>query len=233
MLFAYTNAQEINYGFKAGGNLSNLLGDYPDIPDPEISTDTKSILGVNLGFFLEYSLSRNFSIQPEVLLSTQGNKFEIKEEYFGDLTNQIERASLTQTTNLTYVNLPVMFKYHISDKIDIEFGPQLGYLISAKADFDYEDENFPEDNESITLDLLSDGSATFLGDRIEWRGALSRLDYGLNIGVSYDFTYNLFAQARYYYGLSSIDDNSTFDLDFSSWDLNNSVIQISIGYKIN
>lgn len=233
MLCALTNAQEINYGFKAGGNLSNLSGDYPDNPDPEITSDNKSILGVNLGFFLEYSLSRNFSIQPELLLSTQGNKLETKEEYFGDLTNQIERASLTQTTNLTYINLPVMFKYHINDKIDIEFGPQIGYVISAKADFDYEDENFPEDNESITIDLLSDGSYTFLGSRIEWRESLNRLDYGINLGVSYDFTYRLFAQARYYYGLSTIDDNSTFGVDYNSWDLKNSVIQLSLGYKIN
>lgn len=233
MLCTISKAQEINYGFKVGGNLSNLSGDYPNDPDPEISSDNKSILGVNLGFFLEYGLSRNFSIQPELLLSTQGSNFEIKEEYFDDFTNQTERASLTQTTNLTYINLPVMFKYHINDKIDIEFGPQIGYVIGAKTNFDYEDENYPEDNESITIDLLSDGSATFLGERIEWRGTLNRLDYGLNLGVSYDFTNKLFAQARYYYGLSTLDENSTFGVDYSSWDLKNSVIQLSLGYKIN
>lgn len=233
MLCTISKAQEINYGFKVGGNLSNLSGDYPDDPDPEISSDNKSILGVNLGFFLEYGLSRNFSVQPELLVSTQGGKLETKEEYFSNLTNEVERASLTQTTNLTYINLPVMFKYHINDKIDIEFGPQIGYAISAKADLDYEDQNYPEDNESITLDLLSDGSDTFLGQRIEWKESFNRLDYGINLGVSYDFTYKLFAQARYYYGLSTIDDNSTFGVDYNSWDLKNSVIQLSLGYKIN
>lgn len=232
IICSFSQAQEINYGFKLGGNLSNLVGDYPEDTEPVITSDNKSKLGVNVGMFLEYEINNNFSFQPELLFSLQGNKYETKEEYFDDFTNQNEKVTLTQTTRLSYINLPLILKYHVTEKIDIEFGPQIGYLVGAKADFEYQDANFPEDNEEITIDLLNDGTYNFLGATIQWQEAINRFDYGLNLGASYDINENIFIQARYYYGLSTIDDNSTNGLDFSSWDLKNSVFQLSLAYKL-
>lgn len=225
-------AQEINYGFKLGGNLSNLVGDYPEDTNPEISSDNKSKLGVNVGVFLEYEINDDFSFQPELLLSTQGNTYEVVEKYFGDLTNQMEKTTITQNTKLTYINLPFLVKYHLNEKFDIEFGPQVGYLISAKADFDYKDANFPEDNESLTVDLLNDGTYNFFGQTVNFQEGVNRFDFGLNFGGAYAISETLFVQARYYYGLSTIDDSSTNNQDFSSWNLKNSVFQLSVGYRL-
>jgi long-subunit fatty acid transport protein len=228
----FLNAQEVHYGFKLGGNISNLVGDYPSINDSELSADHKSKLGIHLGMFFEHEINDRFSIQPELLLSTQGNKYEIIESYFDDISNSNEKITNTQTTRLTYLNLPIMLKYRLADKFFVEFGPQIGYLVSAKAEFEYEDANFPEDNESVTINLLQDGTVDFFGETATFKSTINRLDFGLNLGGSYDITEKIFVQARYYYGLSRIDKSSTNNLDFSSWNLKNSVFQLSVAYRL-
>lgn len=231
--FTFSFAQEINYGFKLGGNLSNLRGDYPTINDPEVSLSNKNKVGFHVGAFLEYEINDRFSVQPEFLLSTQGNVVEVVEAYFDDVSNQNERITNSQTTNLTYLNLPIMLKYHITEKFDVELGPQIGFVVGAKSKLGYEDANFPEDNESITINLLQDGTYNYLGETLEIRSSINRLDYGINLGASYDLTEKIFVQARYYLGLSTIDKNSTNNTDLSSWNLKNSVFQLSLAYKLN
>lgn len=228
---AISNAQELNYGLKIGGNLSNLNGNYPDNPDEYTTIDNKSKLGFHIGGFVEYKINDKFSIQPELLFSTQGNKLEIVEEFYDSYYDETEKVSLTQNSKFAYLNLPIIFKYQIVDNLSIEFGPQVGFLASAKADLEYKDYNYPSDNENITIDLLKDGTYEFLGETIQVKKGMNRIDFGLNLGASYDFTENIFVQGRYYYGLTKVDKNSTNALDYSSWNLKNSVFQISLGYR--
>lgn len=230
---ALSYGQELNYGVKIGGNLSNLVGDYPNNPDEYTSLNNKSKLGFHIGGFLEYQINDKFSLQPELLLSTQGNKLEIIEEFYDSYYDELYKESLTQNSKYTYINLPIILKYQIIDNLNIEFGPQVGFLVSAKADLEYEDHTSPSDNESITIDLLKDGTYEFLGETIQVKKGLNRLDFGLNLGASYDFSDNIFIQGRYYRGLSKVDKNSTNVMDYSSWNLKNSIFQISLGYRFN
>jgi opacity protein-like surface antigen len=50
----------------------------------------------------------------------------------------------------------------------------------------------------------------------------SSFDFGLNLGFGYNINSNLFAQARYNYGITTVAENP---------DIKNSVFQISLGYK--
>jgi hypothetical protein len=229
-------SQEIKFGAKAGLNLSNLRGNYPVFNEQTTGADeadlkNKSVIGFHIGGFAEFVLNEKFSVQPELLLSKQGSKVEFTATFyeFSDGTGERDIETLTQRPKITYINLPIMFKYKVLEKLSIEFGPQIGYVISGKSAWTFEGTD--DETEKIEIDLLKDGTYEFLGTTIVIKKGLNRLDYGLNIGASYDITEKLFIQGRYNLGLSTVDKNSTNGTDTKSWDLKNSVIQISTGYR--
>ena len=120
MAFGFANAQDVKYGIKGGLNISNFTGDTEGF-------DFKSKAGFNVGGFVEIKLSEKFSIQPELLYSSQGAKLENIGDYVDDVfyTGDIK-------FNFSYINVPVMFKYYVAEKFSIEAGPQIGFLVSAK-----------------------------------------------------------------------------------------------------
>ena len=65
------NAQSVKFGVKAGVNLSKIKVDVLEKSDVSF--------GFNFGLFTEIGLSDKFFLQPEVLFSTQGAKFENSE----------------------------------------------------------------------------------------------------------------------------------------------------------
>lgn len=217
-------AQEIKYGAKAGINVSNLRGDYPDEID-----ENKSKIGFHIGGFLEYSINDKFSIQPELLFSTQGGSSEIKESF--EYNGETYYESFTQTPKISYLNIPLMLKYKVIEKLSIEFGPQIGFALSAKSKWEYVDTEDSSYNETIEVDILNGGNYNYLGTDVEVKGRINKFDFGLNLGASYDITEQIFVQARYNLGLSVVDDNSTAGTSTDSWDLKNSVLQFSLGYK--
>lgn len=105
------NAQQFSVGLKAGGNFSNFTGG-------DFSDAKKSAL-VNFygGAFLNLWIGKNFSIQPEALISTQGIKYQ-------------DSASRNQKIKLTYLSLPVMFKYRADGGFYVEAGPQVSFKLS-------------------------------------------------------------------------------------------------------
>ncbi len=72
----------------------------------------KNKLGMAIGAYAEFKISDKFSIQPELLYSKQGAKFG---------SNKLK---------LNYINVPVLAKFSLINKISIEAGPQVGYLLS-------------------------------------------------------------------------------------------------------
>lgn len=104
------NAQvpDVKLGAKGGVNFSNIT-----------SSDMDSKTGFHIGVLAEMFLSEKFSIQPEILYSTQGAELK------GDYTSA--------KYNLEYVSVPVMAKYHLVDGLNIQVGPQFSFLSKAEA----------------------------------------------------------------------------------------------------
>ena len=173
-IFSFTsvNAQGAKFGAKAGINFANFTGDL---------TENKVLTGFHIGAFVELELSEALILQPELLFSTQGTKFE--------------ESGVSFDFNANYVILPVMFKYAVAEGFNLEAGPQIGFLLSAEI----ADEDIKDEMESI--------------------------DFGMNVGASYDFSEKLFAQARYNIGLSNIAKDSGDEK------IQNSVISVSLGYR--
>ncbi|WP_300569036.1 porin family protein [Flavobacterium sp.] len=170
--FGFANAQETKFGIKAGLNMANLSGDIDD---------TSMKAGLHVGAFAEIKISDKFAVQPEVLFSMQGAKVDGGDYAFN------------------YLNIPVMAKFFVTEQFSLEAGPQIGFLMSAKAN--------PDE-----------------GDSVDVKEFLTSTDFGLNVGLGYDFTENFTAGLRYNLGLSNISDED-------NGDIKNNVFSVSVGYK--
>jgi hypothetical protein len=102
------NAQEVKFGAKAGVNFASLGGDDSDGLD--------GLTSFHVGGVVNIGVSDKFSVQPELMYSSQGASYD-----GGDL-------------KLDYLNVPVLAKFMVADGFSIEAGPQIGFLMSAKDD---------------------------------------------------------------------------------------------------
>ena len=226
LLTTLSSAQnEITYGIEAGLNYYSLNGDYPD------ELVTSGNIGLKFGGLFNKEFTDQFSLQLELLYSRQGGDTKV-EEFYTDFEGNMFNESLTQEIRLDYVNLPILLRYRSDFKLFFEGGLQLGFIASAKSKFIYEDSVFPEDNESISINMLEDQSFNFLGTNIQTQASLNRLEVGLLLGTGYEFNDNLALGVSYHLGLTSIDKNSTYVRDFDSWNLKNSVISFTVEYSI-
>lgn len=185
LAFGFTNAQDkkdISFGVKGGLNISSVTNAV------QYGTNSSSLIGFHLGFFGEFMVSDKFAVQPELLYSTQG----VKVDDSGG--NKID-------AKLDYINIPVMAKYYATNSFSLEFGPQIGFLVSAK-----------EKSGGVTTDI---------------KDATKSTDFGLNLGAGYDITKNMTLGLRYNFGLSQLQK----DLATGESASKNSVFQFSVGYK--
>ena len=108
LVTAFSFSQETKYGVRGGITISNL--DYKDGPINENSHRYGFVFGV----YVEYGLSDKFSVAPELQFSPEGSNHE-------GFAND-------------YLNLPVLLKYSLIDRISIGAGPQLGLKVHAHED---------------------------------------------------------------------------------------------------
>lgn len=104
---------DLRFGAKAGFNFSTFTGN--------ALLDASPTVGFYAGGLAEIpAFMDDFYLQPEILLSYQGADIGI-----GKL-------------NQFYLQLPIMAKYHITEAIAVEAGPQLGFRLADNAS-DYTD----------------------------------------------------------------------------------------------
>ena len=198
--FTSVNAQEVTFGAKAGLNLASITGDETGDLDGRTS--------FHVGAVAEIAISDVFSVQPELLYSSQGAKYEESYSEFG------YSGKYESTAKFDYINLPIMAKYYVAEGFSIEAGPQVGFLLSAKEEYDY-----TETFEGVTES----------GSEEEDIDDASAIDFGVNLGLGYKMESGLNFTARYNLGLSNMYDGEGSD-DYKN---QNSVIQVSVGYFFN
>jgi hypothetical protein len=198
-----SQAQEIKYGLKGGLNTSNLKGIVP------ISINSnqkeKSIFGVNLGCFVEIKLTEKLAFQPELIFSMQGNKLERDEEQ--------QKGVFISKTRINYLNIPLLVKYYIENKLYVEFGPQVGLLLNIKQD--------------VSNISIFDPALITNEDNKDINDITKKTDYGFNLGLGFEFSDRTFINIRSNFAPSNIN-----DVYASKNKIQNEVFQISIGYKL-
>jgi hypothetical protein len=144
-------SQRFQVGIKAGVNISNFVG-----VNFEGAT-TESLVGFHGGGFIGFFIGDHFSIQPEILFSTQG-------AHFKDISSGVE-----EDFKMNYLNIPIMVKYEFDGGFYVETGPQAGINISSLK-FD----------EMSTKDLTN-------GSDFGWGFGLGfHFPFGLGIGARYN-----------------------------------------------
>ncbi len=98
-----------------------------------------------------------------------------------------------------------MAKYYIIEGFSLEAGPQVGLLLSAKEEYDW-------DGDTGEVDI---------------KEHLKGIDFGVNFGLGYKLDNGVNFGARYNLGLSDANDNAEF-LGDSTY--KNNVFQFSVGY---
>ncbi len=173
------------YGVRGGATFASIGGDDTD----NLSART----GIFVGLSTECNLFDKFSLQPEVNFVQQGAEYEMSEGFDGRF-------------KLDYINVPVMAKLYVSDGFFLEAGPQIGFLLSAKDEYDT-----PTSGED---DIKDDIKST---------------DFAANVGLGYQFDSGLLLNARYGFGISDINDFADSPgVDFSN---QNNVLSVGVGFR--
>jgi len=182
---------QMQFGVKVGANISNIIGDHnQNINSNEYSQDgiqytTK--IGYNGGVFITVPIKGKFSLQPELIYSSQGARFKILDvDVSGNILNEG-----TGHLNLSYVQVPLLAKFTFHHKFYVQTGPQIGLLVSAK------EYNTGEQSYHVESSFQSADIAWGIG-----------IGYTSLSGTGFDLRYNL--------GLNSIDKNSSDFNDHNS-----------------
>jgi len=182
------------FGIRGALNLSTLTYTF-DGGNSTRTTATGLLPGLAAGVFVEVPFSREFSIAPELDYSLKGG---------------VNKSNNKDKVLLGYICLPILVKWNPLEikGLNVGFGPELGYLVSAKA----------ENN---------DGGTTVTNDQ---SGLFNTLDLDLDLGAGYDFTPHFGVDVRYSAGLLNIIKPSLVLGDGASEKFRNSTVQIGLRY---
>ena len=156
----YSFGQELGIGIKGGVNFAKLDG----TTSAEANFENRT--GYHFGAFALIKVNR-IGIQPEVIFSQQGSKVKIAGDDFD--------------ANFSYINIPVILKLYTVAGINLQVGPQFGFLSRAEVDGDDVKESFKNSDVSLAL------------------------------GAGWDLPFGLKIDARYNLGLTKIDESPQYE----------------------
>ena len=170
---------EFSFTPKVGLNIANVSG----------TGGTDPRYGVNVGFSVEKMFLPQFALESGVYYSMQGTKF----------------PHSNTSTNLDYINVPILAKYYVFNGLNVFAGPQLGFNVKAEVKGD------------------------FVGETIDYKDYIKTFDPALVLGLGYQFDMGLSVSANYNWGfLNQMKNNSYAGVED---DNHNHVIQVNVGWR--
>jgi len=164
-------AQGARFGITAGLNVSNQTSKMGSVSTSE---DWKA--GFQAGVFMDYAISPNLSLIPELLFAQRGYK----------MSTDILGETYSENTTLNYLQLPInlAYKFDVSNgqKLFPFAGIYLGYALSGTS-------KSGSESEKITLGSGAD--------------QMNALDYGVNLGLGYEYS-NIVFKVQYNLGLANL-----------------------------
>ena len=223
------NAQSLlptKYGIKVGLNIANVTS----TPNEGVKNiETTPLLGVAAGFYMEIALNDKWYINPELLYVQKGASFNYDYKHKWDSislnnVNNLDEYATTNSLKLAYVELNPTISYKASDKLALNFGPSVSFLIS-------EDYTFTEKiiGDSPPLNSVEPTPGTYESED---------LDVGLNLGLSYYITESFLVDAKVNTGfmkvgtvkrITAIEKNGNEKKEYN-FELNNRAIVLSFAY---
>jgi len=174
----------IKYGIKVGTNISNIIS----TPNEGVTNiETSSQIGISGGFYMEIALNEKWYINPELMYVQKGASFDYdyKHKWDSILTNDVnnlDEYTTKNSLNLAYIVLNPTVSYKASDKLALNFGPSVSFLISEN--YTYNEEIVGENS---PLNAVEPIPGTYISEN---------LDIGLNLGLSYYITESFLVDAK-------------------------------------
>jgi long-subunit fatty acid transport protein len=223
------NAQSLlptKYGIKLGLNIANVTS----TPNEGVKNiETTPSLAVAGGFYMEIALNDKWYIKPDLLYVQKGASFNYDYKHKWDSislnnVNNLDEYATTNSLKLAYVELNPTISYKSSDKLALNFGPSISFLIS-------EDYTFTEIiiSNDIPLNSVDPTPGTYESED---------LDVGLNLGFTYYLTETFLLDARVNTGfmkvgrvnrITSIEKQGNAKKEYN-FELNNRAIVLSFAY---
>jgi len=152
---------QLAVGIKAGLNFAKL-----DVSNSAGQTyDSRT--GYHAGAFALVKFAF-IGIQPELIFSRQGSQYTFNSKDYD--------------ANFDYINVPVMFKFYLPLGLNLQAGPQFGFLTKAQVE-------------------------TATGTQ-NYKDASKNSDVAIGLGAGWDLPFGLTIDARYNLGVSNINDTS-------------------------
>ncbi len=145
-------AQDLDLGIKAGVNFANIS---------DVDVDLSNRTGFQAGIFAGVKFGEKVGLQADMLYSQQGAEFDGGE------------------FDLSYINVPVVLKYYLVNGLNIQAGPQFGFVVDDK----------------ITFEVFDDISTKAKAEDFDLSGV---------VGAGYDFPFGVRLDARYNFGLTDV-----------------------------
>lgn len=177
------SAQEVAIGIKGGLNFAN-------INTSSVGAAYDSRTGYHAGAFVMFKFTK-IAIQPEIIYSQQGSTIKFNSSNFD--------------SNFSYLNIPILLKLYLVGGLNLQAGPQFGFLMSATGPVD------------------SGGGNITTGDI---KSSLKSSDFSAALGAGWDFPFGLNLGVRYNLGLSDINNQANAEA------VKNQVWQVSAGFKL-
>ena len=179
----FGNAQGIDFGVQAGFVNSDADIDVSIFDIPLLNLGAVNESGFYLGVLVDIEATPKLHLQPELSYANAGD--------------------------LSFIYVPILLKYYIIPKVNIQFGPQF---------------NFSTDL-SDTKQAIRDIEGV-VGSNADLDDVLNSMAFDLGFGLGVDIIDKLRGQARYAVPLSDIYDGPLG----GSLDIKNSTLQIGLVY---
>lgn len=166
---AQSDKTGFDFGVRGGANFANITTN-DDLGSPDTRTN------FYVGLVAELPLQERFSLQGEVFYSGQGFERNIP---------LVANEKIAYTNKADYIQVPLLAKFYIVEGLSIAAGPQFGFKVSEKVEYD---------SSAVVGSIETDKIQTF--------------DFQGTGGLEYKFDNGLFIQGRYTYGFSDLVKNN-------------------------
>ncbi|HUH51367.1 MAG TPA: porin family protein [Flavobacterium sp.] len=193
--FAISSAQtEKSFGVKGGVNFTNLYTKDVD--------DNNMLISFNAGLVAILPITDMIALQPEVIYSGKGAELKYDNAF----------ATGNAKFRLSYIELPVLLRFNLTENFSLQAGPYLSYLVNADIKSESDNDIF---NSQVELDTND----------------FNKFDYGLAGGVEFDLN-PIGIGARYNYGLANIGKERTIGgSTYTFPDAKNSTFSVYVVFK--
>lgn len=113
--FSLSSIGQFKGGIKGGLNVCDFI--VTNSGDVFVNESFNTRTSFHLGSYVQDQFSENFAWQAEVLFSNKGYSHEIEGQ--------------KNSVSLNYLNLPILFIYKPIELLELEFGPEFGYMITG------------------------------------------------------------------------------------------------------